>query len=46
MLRRELVDLISLVHGSFIRKDSKGIPSYPSISGRESVCTEWQWKGF
>lgn len=45
MLKRERMER-SDFSGSFIPKDSKDIPIYLGISGRESVCTGSQWKGF
>ena len=40
MLKRELVERSDFSgYGSFITKDSKDIPTYLGISGRESVCT-------
>lgn len=47
MLTRKLIER-SDCFGSWLfnPKDSKGIPIYLGISGRESICTASQWKGF
>lgn len=47
MLTRKLIER-SDFSGSrlFNPKDSKGIPIYLGSSGRESICTASQWKGF
>lgn len=47
MFKRELVERSDFSgYGPFIIKDSKDIPTYLGILGRESVCTESEWKGF